>query len=132
MPSAAAASSDLDLLQGTLDVMILKALSWGAMHGFGVAKWIRRTTDDVLQIEDSALYPALHRMEHRDWIAAEWGLTENNRRAKYYTLTTKGRQQLRARVSSWDRYTEAVTKVCPLYTSPSPRDRQKARMPSSA
>src|SRR4029079_5826294 len=108
MPTTA---PDLDLLQGKLDVMILKALSWGAMHGFGVAKWIRRTTDDVLQIDDSPDYPALHRMEHRDWIAAEWGLTENNRRAKYYTLTSKGRQQLRARVSSWDRYTEAGPKV---------------------
>jgi PadR family transcriptional regulator PadR len=104
-------STDLDLLQGTLDVMILKALSWGAMHGFGVAKWIRRTTDEVLQIEDSALYPALHRMEHRGLIAADWGLTENNRRAKYYTLTTKGRQQLRSRVETWERYTAAVTKV---------------------
>src|SRR5438128_1451049 len=112
MPTAtAAASPDLDLLQGTLDVMILKALSWGPMHGFGVAKWIRRTTDDVLQIEDSALYPALHRMAHRGLIDADWGLTENNRRAKYYTLTTKGRQQLRARVSTWDRYAHAVSKV---------------------
>ena len=79
--SSTAASSDLDLLQGTLDVMILKALSWGAMHGFGVAKWIRHTTDEVLQIEDSALYPALHRMEHRGLISADWGLTENKRRA---------------------------------------------------
>src|SRR6201986_1899191 len=105
-----AAASDLDLLQGTLDVMILKALSWGAMHGFGVARWIRQTTDDVLQIEDSALYPALHRMEHRGLIAADWGLTENKRRAKYYTLTAKGRQQLRARVSTWDRYASAVSK----------------------
>src|SRR5438874_1478036 len=106
-----ATASDLDLLQGTLDVMILKALSWGAMHGFGVAKWIRQTTDGVLQIEDSALYPALHRMEHRGLIAASWGLTENNRRAKYYTLTTKGRQQLRARSTAWDRYAVAVSKV---------------------
>src|SRR5689334_8146964 len=102
-PPEAAAPTDLDLLQGTHEVMILKALSWGAMHGFGVAKWIRQTTDNVLQIEDSALYPALHRMEHRGLIAADWGLTENKRRAKYYTLTTKGRQQLRTRVSSWDR-----------------------------
>jgi transcriptional regulator len=102
---------DLDLLQGTLDVMILKALSWGPMHGFGVAKWIRLTTDDVLQIDDSSLYPALHRMEHRGLIAADWGLTENKRRAKYYTLTTKGRQQLKTRVSTWDRYSSAVTKV---------------------
>jgi transcriptional regulator len=104
-------SADLELLQGTLDVMILKALSWRRMHGFGVAKWIRRTTDDVLQIEDSALYPALHRLEHRGLVSADWGLTENNRRAKFYTLTTKGRQQLRARVSTWDRYAAAVSKV---------------------
>ena len=91
------ASPDLGLLQGTLDVMILKALSWGPMHGFGVAKWIRQTTDDVLQIEDGALYPALHRMEHRGLIDADWDLTENKRRAKYYRLTAKGRQQLRAK-----------------------------------
>ena len=110
---------DLDLLQGTLDVMILKALSWGPMHGFGVAKWVRSTTGDVLQIEDSALYPALHRMEHRGLIAADWGLTENKRRAKYYTLTTKGRQQLRARVSSWDRYSSAVSKVIHATVQPS-------------
>jgi PadR family transcriptional regulator len=116
---SAAASPDLDLLQGTLDVMILKALSWGAMHGFGVAKWIRHTTDEVLQIEDSALYPALHRMEHRGLISADWGLTENNRRAKYYTLTTKGRQQLRARVTSWDRYSSAVSKVIHATIQPS-------------
>src|ERR1700742_2787222 len=114
-----AAASDLDLLQGTVDVMILKALSWGAMHGFGVAKWIRHTTDDVLQLEDSALYPALHRMEHRGLIAADWGLTENNRRAKYYTLTAKGRQQLRARVSSLDRYASAVSKVIHATAQPS-------------
>src|SRR5215475_11673859 len=112
MPTAPRASApDLDLLQGTLDVMILKALSWGPMHGFGVAKWVRSTTGDVLQIEDSALYPALHRMEHRGLIDADWGLTENKRRAKYYTLTSKGRAHLRARVSSWDLYSRAVAKV---------------------
>jgi len=104
-------ASDLDLLKGTVDVMILKALSWRPMHGFGVAKWIRQTTDDVLQLEDSALYPALHRLEHRGLVSAEWGLTENNRRAKFYRLTTKGRQQLRARATSWDRYALAVSKV---------------------
>src|SRR5437667_1176421 len=100
--AAPRAAADLELLQGTLDVMILKALSWGAMHGFGVARWIRRTTDGVLQIEDSALYPALHRMQHRGWVSADWGVTENNRRAKYYTLAAKGRQQLRTRVLAWD------------------------------
>jgi transcriptional regulator len=113
MPTARSngASPDLGLLQGTLDVMILKALSWGPMHGFAVAKWIRSTTDDVLQIDDGALYPALHRMEHRGLIDADWDLTENKRRAKYYRLTAKGRQELRARTSSWDRYASAVSKV---------------------
>jgi len=114
-----AAPADLGLLQGTLDVMILKALSWGPMHGFGVAKWIRSTTDDVLQIDDGALYPALHRMEHRGLIDADWDLTENKRRAKYYGLTAKGRQQLRARVSSWDRYSSAVSKVIHATVQPS-------------
>ena len=91
--------------------MILKALSWGRMHGFGVAKWIRQMTEDVLQIEDSALYPALHRLEHRGLVSADWGLTENNRRAKFYRLTAQGRQQLRAQVSTWDRYARAVSQV---------------------
>jgi PadR family transcriptional regulator PadR len=119
-PSARTSSAEeLDLLKGTLDVMILKALSWGPMHGFGVAKWIRLTTDELLTIEDSALYPALHRMEHRGLIAADWKVTENKRRAKYYTLTTTGRQQLRARVSSWDRYARAVTKVVHATVQPS-------------
>jgi transcriptional regulator len=113
------APPDLDLLQGTLDVMILKALSWGPMHGFGVAKWIRQMTDEVLQIDDSALYPALHRMEHRGLIRADWGLTENKRRAKYYTLTARGRQQLQARASSWDRYARAVSQVIHATVQPS-------------
>lgn len=112
-------STDLDLLQGTLDVMILKALSWGPMHGFGVARWIRTTTDEVLQIDDSALYPALHRMEHRGLIDADWSLTENKRRAKYYRLTTKGRQQLKARTTVWDRYSTAVSKVIHATLQPS-------------
>ena len=114
-----ATSPDLGLLQGTLDVMILKALSWGPMHGFGVAKWIRLTTDDVLQIDDGALYPALHRMEYRGLIDADWDLTENKRRAKYYRLTPKGRQQLRTRASSWDRYSAAVSKVIHATVQPS-------------
>jgi PadR family transcriptional regulator len=121
MPTARSngASPDLGLLQGTLDVMILKALSWGPMHGFAVAKWIRSTTDDVLQIDDGALYPALHRMEHRGHIDADWDLTENKRRAKYYRLTAKGRQELRARTSSWDRYASAVSKVIHATVQPS-------------
>ena len=121
MPGAPSTSAtpDLDLIQGTLDVMILKALSWGPMHGFAVAKWIRLTTEGVLQIEDGALYPALHRMEFRGLIDADWDLTENKRRAKYYRLTTKGRQQLRARASSWDRYSSAVSKVLHATVQPS-------------
>ena len=110
---------DLGLLQGTLDLMILKALSWGPMHGFAVAKWVRSTTDDVLQIDDGALYPALHRMEHRGLIDADWDLTENKRRAKYYRLTAKGRQELRVRVTSWDRYSSAVSKVIHATVQPS-------------
>jgi transcriptional regulator len=112
-------SPDLGILQGTLDVMILKALSWGPMHGFAVAKWVRSTTDDVLQIDDGALYPALHRMEHRGLIDADWDLTENKRRAKYYRLTAKGRQELRVRVTSWDRYASAVSKVIHATVQPS-------------
>ena len=121
MPTArtTSAAPDLGLLQGTLDVMILKALSWGPLHGFGVAKWIRSTTDEVLQIDDGALYPALHRMEHRGLIDSDWDLTENKRRAKYYRLTTKGRQQLRERASSWDRYSVAVSKVIHATVQPS-------------
>lgn len=113
------ATADLDLLQGTLDVMILKALSWGPMHGFGVARWIRTTTDEVLQIDDSALYPALHRMEHRGLIDADWALTENKRRAKYYRLTAKGRRQLKVRTSVWDQYATAVSKVIHATLQPS-------------
>ena len=121
MPTSHAngASPDLGLLQGTLDVMILKALSGGPMHGFAVAKWIRSTTDDVLQIDDGALYPALHRMEHRGLIDADWDLTENKRRAKYYRLTAKGRQELRVRATSWDRYASAVSKVIHATVQPS-------------
>jgi transcriptional regulator len=112
------AESDLDLLQGTLAVMLLKSLSWGPMHGFGIAKWIRQTTDGVLQIEDSALYPALHRLAHRGLVDADWALTENNRRAKYYTLTTKGRQQLRSRVQAWEKYSAAVAQIVRATTAP--------------
>jgi PadR family transcriptional regulator, regulatory protein PadR len=101
----------LDLLQGTLDVLILKTLSWQPMHGYAVSRWIRQRTDDVLAVEDAALYQALHRLERRGWIESEWGLSENNRRAKYYQLTTEGRRQLRSEAATWRRYAEAVFKV---------------------
>jgi PadR family transcriptional regulator, regulatory protein PadR len=103
--------ASLDLLQGTLDVLILKTLSWGPTHGYGVSRWIRQRTDDVLTVEDAALYQALHRLERRGWIESEWGLSENNRRAKYYQLTAEGRRQLRAEVSTWQRYAAAVSRV---------------------
>jgi transcriptional regulator len=107
----ASTTEDLDLLQGTLDVLILKTLSWGPRHGYAVARWLYATSDDVLRVEEGALYPALHRLERRGWIESEWGLSENNRRAKYYQLTPQGRQQLRAKATSWARYAGAVTKV---------------------
>jgi PadR family transcriptional regulator PadR len=101
----------LELLQGTLDVLVLKTLSWGPRHGYAVARWLHDTSGDVLRVEEGALYPALHRLERRGWIESEWGLSENNRRAKYYQLTAQGRRQLRAKASSWARYAAAVTRV---------------------
>ena len=105
------ADVDLDLLQGTLDLLILKTLTWGPRHGYAVASWIRETTDQRLQIEEGALYTALHRMEKRGWLESEWGLSENNRRAKYYQLTSQGRKQLRAKTAVWTDYAAAVFKV---------------------
>lgn len=104
-------SDSLELLQGTLDVLVLKTLSWGPRHGYAIARWIRETTDDALRVEEGALYPALHRLQKRGWVEAEWGLSENNRRAKYYRLTARGRAQLGAEARTWARYSAAVTKV---------------------
>jgi len=104
-------SPDLELLQGTLDLLVLKTLTWGPRHGYAVARWISETTDDDLQIEEGALYTALHRMEKRGWIDAEWGLSDNNRKAKYYKLTSLGRKQLRGKTAVWERYALAVFKV---------------------
>ncbi len=103
--------STMTLVQGTLDVLILRTVSDGAMHGFGISKWIRERTDGVLGIEDAALYQALHRIERKGWIEAEWGLSENNRRAKYYRLTASGRRQLKKGTTSLRRYVEALFKV---------------------
>lgn len=105
------AVAPIDLLQGTLDVLVLKTLSWGPRHGYGVARGLQYLTDDVLQIEEGSLYPALHRMERRGWVESHWGLSENNRRAKYYKLTTEGRKQLRVESSSWATFSQAVSKV---------------------
>ena len=104
-------ATELELMQGTLDLIVLKTLTWGPMHGYAVARWVRETTDDDLLIEDGALYTALHRMERRGWIAAEWGLSDSNRKARYYQLTAAGRKQLRAQAAQWSRYARAVAKV---------------------
>ena len=98
----------IDFLRGTLDLMILKTLSWAPAHGYGIARWIEDCTDDALQVEEGSLYPALHRLEERGLIAAEWGTTENNRRAKFYRLTAAGRRQLKAERESWGRLTTAM------------------------
>lgn len=108
-----------DLLQGTLDLLVLKTLSWGPSHGYGVARWIEQITGDVLRVEEGSLYPSLHRLEQRGLVASEWGASENNRRAKYYRLTTKGRRQLRTETSSWRTFVDAVGKVLTSTEQPS-------------
>ena len=102
------ADANLDLLKGTLDVLVLKALTWGPRHGYGVARWIEDATSGVLEIEEGALYHALHRLEKQGWLASEWGVSENNRRAKYYSLTTAGRKQFAVKTATWTRYSNAV------------------------
>jgi PadR family transcriptional regulator, regulatory protein PadR len=99
------------LLQGTLELLVLKTLSWGALHGYGIAHWIERATDDVLRVEEGSLYPALYRMARKGWIRGEWGVTENNRRAKYYRLTAEGRRQLAEQVPAWERLSRAVSQA---------------------
>ena len=105
------APSDLELVQGTLDLLVLKALTWGPMHGYAVARWVGTTTADDLRVEEGALSTALHRMERRGWITAEWGLSENNRQAKFYKLSAAGRRQLCAETARWTRYVAAVSRV---------------------
>ncbi len=100
-----------DLIQGTLDVLVLKALTSGPRHGYAVAEFIHRSSNDVLKVEEGALYPALHRLELRGLLSSEWGLSDNNRRAKFYQLTAAGRQYLSAETDSWARLAAAVTHV---------------------
>jgi transcriptional regulator len=99
------------MLQGTADLLILRALLSGPAHGYAISRWVRERTDGVLAMEDAALYQALHRLEEKGWIDSEWGVSENNRRAKYYELTAVGRRQVRSEVAVWRRYLEAVFKV---------------------
>jgi PadR family transcriptional regulator PadR len=107
-----------ELLHGTLDVMILKTLSWGRMHGYGVGRWIEQQGGDALHIEEGSLYPALYRLERKGWIDSEWGLSDKNRRAKYYRLTAAGRQALKANASLWGNFAQAVGKVLNATQSP--------------
>jgi len=100
-----------DLLHGTLDLLVLKAVATQPLHGFGLTKWIEQRTRNEIEVVDSALYKALHRLEDAGAIAAEWGLSENNRKARYYSLTPKGRQMLRAETATWKRYVSAISHV---------------------
>jgi transcriptional regulator len=109
---------ELELLRGTLDVLILKTLSWGPAHGYAVASWIEEVTGNALAIEEGSLYPALHRLERRGFLESSWGLSENYRRAKFYALTEEGRRALRAESSAWARFSKAVGMVLGSSTAP--------------
>ena len=100
-----------DLLQGTLDMLVLKALARGAKHGYGVAEWIHQTSEDVLRVEEGALYPALHRLELKGLLSAEWGASENNRKAKFYSLTAAGKKKLAEEAQYWRRMSGAIAQV---------------------
>lgn len=104
-------NAKLEFLRGTLDVLILKALIWGPQHGYGIAGLIRRQSDDALVLEEGTLYPALWRLESKKLVVAEWGLSENNRKAKFYSLTPAGRRYLRDGTKTWEAYAQAVSKV---------------------
>jgi PadR family transcriptional regulator len=101
----------LDLVRGTLDMLILKTLTWGTLHGYAIASAIKQATGDALLVEEGALYPALYRMEEKGWIEAEWGLSSNNRRAKYYRLTPEGRRHFRDQENTWNAYAAAVGRL---------------------
>src|ERR1051325_5288627 len=96
--------SSLDVIRGTLDVLILKTVSWGPLHGYAISQLIQQQTADAILVEEGALYPALYRMQAKGWIEAEWRITENNRRAKYYRMTADGRRRLRTEIRTWERY----------------------------
>lgn len=101
----------LPLLQGTVDILVLKALSFGSQHGYGISRWIRERSDGALGLEDAGLYQALHRLERRGSVSASWGVSENNRRARFYTLTPPGRRELKAETGTWRQYAAAVFRV---------------------
>lgn len=102
---------DGGLLRGTLDVLVLKATSWGPLHGYAIAEWVKTATGDHLLVEEGPLYTALHRLEKQGWLTSEWGYSENNRKARFYSLTRAGRAQLRNEVSAWEQYVHAVSRA---------------------
>jgi PadR family transcriptional regulator PadR len=104
-------ADQLEILRGTLDVLILKSLSFGPRHGYAVAEWLEQSTGDLLRVGEGSLYPALHRLQERGWVRSSWGLSDNNRRARYYELTAKGRRQLRTETVFWARFAETVSAV---------------------
>lgn len=108
------ASGNLPLLKGTLDLLVMKGLSWGALHGYAVASWLESRSDGSIGVDDSALYQALHRLEGRGLVVAEWGATESGRRARFYELTGEGRRWLQAESATWQRYAESVTAILAL------------------
>jgi PadR family transcriptional regulator PadR len=103
--------ANIGLLKGTVDLLLLKALSWGPRHGYAISEWLDRVTGGTLLVEEGTLYPALHRLEAKDWVAADWGSSENNRRAKYYRLTPAGRRRLQSEADEWSRYSDAVARA---------------------
>ena len=103
--------SSPELLQGTLDMLILQALTTGPMHGYAIVRKIQEVSEEVLRVEEGSLYPALHRMERRRWISSEWGTSDNNRQARFYKLTRSGRKQLEAQATNWERLSKAISQV---------------------
>lgn len=99
------------MLQGTVELLVLKRLSWGPMHGYGIASWIETATNDVLRVEEGSLYPALYRMAKKGWIKGEWGVSDNNRRAKFYRLTRAGRKEFEEQAAGWERLSGAVNRA---------------------
>jgi transcriptional regulator len=115
-------TAKLEFVRGTLDVLILKALVWGPLHGYAITNFIRRQSDDALLVEEGTLYPALWRLESRGLLTGEWGLSENNRKAKFYRLTSEGRRHLRQEVRVWQAYAAAVAKVLAATELPEPEE----------
>ena len=112
-------AKDSGLLQGTLEMLVLKTLTWGPMHGYGIASWIESATGDVLRVEEGSLYPALYRMARKGWIRGELGTSENNRRAKFYHLTPEGELQFREQTSGWQKFASAVDQALGTTQAPS-------------